>query len=301
MKSLVSMKSLLLGVSACVALLSFSQSVRAGEYDSLIARHAAANGLPESLVRRVMMKESGGRSHLISAGNYGLMQIRHGTAKGIGYTGSAQGLLDPETNMAYATKYLAGAYRVAGGNQDRAVSLYQRGYYYDAKRQGLTPVQTQVATAPGPLQVVPSAFRLASAPIVVLTPPAPREEQKALREEQKLLREERREERKRARAVAAMQPVAPVSDPSFPPEARPMAGAHPIVQPHFVQPMAVQTVPKGKQRSEPGIMDRLASALSTDGTKRGSSKPGTWTKRILTQEAEAKRVEKVRAANKVAQ
>ena len=69
--------------------------------------------------------------------------------------------------------------------------------------------------------------------------------------------------------------------------------------------LSVQIVPKGRQKSEPGIMDRLASALSTGDTKTsskpGSSKPGTWTKRILTQEAEAKRVEKVRAANKVVQ
>ena len=48
------------------------------------------------------------------------------------------GLLDAETNLTYAVKYLAGAYRTAGGNQDRAVSYYASGYYYAAKRQGLT-------------------------------------------------------------------------------------------------------------------------------------------------------------------
>jgi hypothetical protein len=65
------------------------------------------------------------------------MQIRLQTARGMGYTGTAQGLLDPNTNLQYAVKYLAGAYRVAGGNQSRAVSLYARGYYYAAKRQGM--------------------------------------------------------------------------------------------------------------------------------------------------------------------
>ena len=33
-------------------------------------------------------------------------------------------------------KYLAGAYRTAGGNNDLAVSHYARGYYYAAKRKG---------------------------------------------------------------------------------------------------------------------------------------------------------------------
>ena len=153
------MRALILSVSAVACVVSgFSQIAQAGDYDAMIARHAAANGLPPELVRRVMMKESGGRSHIVSAGNYGLMQIRHGTARGVGYSGSAAGLLDPETNMTYAAKYLAGAYRAAGGNQDRAVSYYQRGYYYAAKRQGLT----QVASAP--TAIAPS-FSLASAPV----------------------------------------------------------------------------------------------------------------------------------------
>ena len=108
-----------------------------GNLDALISRHAAANGLPESLVRRVIRRESRGNARAISKGNYGLMQIRLGTARGMGYSGSVAGLLDADTNMTYAVKYLAGAYRVAGGNQDRAVSLYAGGYYYAAKRQGM--------------------------------------------------------------------------------------------------------------------------------------------------------------------
>jgi soluble lytic murein transglycosylase-like protein len=39
--------------------------------------------------------------------------------------------------MTYAVKYLAGAYRAAGGNPDRAVHYYAAGYYYAAKRKGL--------------------------------------------------------------------------------------------------------------------------------------------------------------------
>jgi len=110
-----------------------------GNLDSLIAQHAAANNVPESLVRRVIRRESGGNAHAVSRGNYGLMQIRLNTARSLGYRGSAAGLLDPSTNMEYAVKYLAGAYKVAGGNADRAVHYYASGYYYAAKRKGAAP------------------------------------------------------------------------------------------------------------------------------------------------------------------
>ena len=97
-------------------------------YSSLVASHAAAHGLPPSLVHRVIMRESRYNPRAVSKGNYGMMQIRLGTARAMGYGGSAAGLLDANTNMTYAVKYLAGAYRAAGGNPDRAVALYASGY-----------------------------------------------------------------------------------------------------------------------------------------------------------------------------
>lgn len=131
-------------VVACTAIVAalpfFAAPVTASansNLDGLIAKHSAAYNVPESLVRRVIKRESGGRPHVVSAGNYGLMQIRLGTARGMGYRGDARGLLDADTNMTYAVKYLAGAYKVAGGNHDRAVSLYASGYYYAAKRKNM--------------------------------------------------------------------------------------------------------------------------------------------------------------------
>jgi soluble lytic murein transglycosylase-like protein len=115
--------------------------------DALIARHAAANNVPEDLVRRIIKRESGGRAHVVSAGNYGLMQIKLPTARSMGYTGTAAGLLDADTNMTYAVKYLAGAYRVAGGNANRAVHYYAAGYYYAAKAKGLPIGQPNQAQA----------------------------------------------------------------------------------------------------------------------------------------------------------
>jgi soluble lytic murein transglycosylase-like protein len=123
-----------------------------GNLDSLIARHAAANNLPEDLIRRVIKRESRGNPRVISSGNYGLMQIRLGTARAMGYSGNAVGLLDADTNMTYAVKYLAGAYRAAEGNPDRAVHYYAAGYYYAAKNKGLLK-----DTSPNPLNAFASA------------------------------------------------------------------------------------------------------------------------------------------------
>lgn len=100
---------------------------------------AGAAGVPQSLIDRVIRRESGGNPRAMSHGNYGLMQISLSTARAMGYTGAAVGLLDPQTNMNYALRYLAGAYRAAGGNAARAIALYSRGYYYEAKRQGFSP------------------------------------------------------------------------------------------------------------------------------------------------------------------
>jgi soluble lytic murein transglycosylase-like protein len=103
----------------------------------LIAAEAAEQEVPESLVHRVIRRESGYRPQARNGPFWGLMQIRHDTAKAMGYRGTAEGLLNAETNLQYAVKYLAGAYLVAGKNEDRAIRLYARGYYHDAKRQGL--------------------------------------------------------------------------------------------------------------------------------------------------------------------
>ena len=105
----------------------------------MAASAASAAGIPVSLVERVIKRESGGNPRAVSSGNYGLMQIRLGTARAMGYSGSAEGLLDAQTNMTYAVKYLAGAYRAAAGNESRAVALYASGYYTQAKAQGFSP------------------------------------------------------------------------------------------------------------------------------------------------------------------
>ena len=140
-----------------------AQAQEGGAYSALVASHAAAHGLPPSLVHRVIMRESRYNPRAVSKGNYGMMQIRLGTARAMGYRGDASGLLDPETNMTYAVRYLAGAYRAAGGNHDRAVSNYARGYYHSAKAQGFSPYAKQPAFALASASDAPAALADVSA------------------------------------------------------------------------------------------------------------------------------------------
>ena len=135
MKRLLTLASLAL---AAALLFPNTALAQRSQYDEMVARHAQANGVPVELVHRVIVRESRYNPALVGrGGTIGLMQIKLATARGLGYTGTAAGLRDPETNLTYAVKYLAGAYRAAGGNHNRAVAYYAGGYYYAAKRQRL--------------------------------------------------------------------------------------------------------------------------------------------------------------------
>jgi soluble lytic murein transglycosylase-like protein len=166
-------RAMVLALTAIILVLPAHATSRA-EIDALVAAHAAANGVPVALVHRVIVRESRYNPSVVGKGGaMGLMQIKTVTARGVGYSGSASGLLDPETNLTFAVRYLAGAYRLAGGNHDRAVSYYARGYYYDAKNNGQT---VQALTTPGtqsfPLkpEAVTSATQVATAQTVDATP-----------------------------------------------------------------------------------------------------------------------------------
>lgn len=137
-------RPLLLAWLAAIAMLPFSQIAHAqhAEYDALVATHAMANGVPEALVHRVIVRESRYQPRLVGrGGTIGLMQIKLATARGLGYSGDAEGLRDPNTNLTYGVKYLAGAYRAANGDHNRAVHYYASGYYYAAKRQRLARIR----------------------------------------------------------------------------------------------------------------------------------------------------------------
>ena len=66
---------------------------------AMISRHAQANGVPETLVHRIVQRESGYNPRATSPGYFGLMQIRYDTARAMGFIGRPNELLDADTNL----------------------------------------------------------------------------------------------------------------------------------------------------------------------------------------------------------
>lgn len=104
---------------------------------SLINKYADLYEVPRPLVHRLVIRES---THTPTARNgpyYGLMQILPATARSMGFSGKSNDLLDAETNLKYAVKYLRGAWLLSDGSYDTAVKWYSQGFYYEAKRRGM--------------------------------------------------------------------------------------------------------------------------------------------------------------------
>lgn len=104
-------------------------------FDSLIASAAARYSVPPALIKSVIAVESGGDPNAKAlsggdgarGGSYGLMQMSLATARALGYTGDANGLLDPTTNIDLGTRYLADLLRQTRGAVDAAISGYNAG------------------------------------------------------------------------------------------------------------------------------------------------------------------------------
>lgn len=103
----------------------------------LINTYADLYEVPRPLVHRVVIRESTHRPEAINRPYYGLMQILPATARSMGFRGEPGDLLDAETNLKYAVKYLRGAWLLSDGSYDTAVKWYSQGYYYEAKRRGM--------------------------------------------------------------------------------------------------------------------------------------------------------------------
>mgnify|MGYP000371479682 FL=1 len=104
---------------------------------SLVNKYAAIHDIPASLLHRVIQRESDYRAGARNGPYYGLMQILPETARTMGFRGEARDLLNAETNLQFAGKYLRGAWLLSDGDEATAVSWYARGYYYEAKRRGM--------------------------------------------------------------------------------------------------------------------------------------------------------------------
>ena len=133
-------RPLTLASFAAIAALTFPHDACAqhSQYNELVARHAKANGVPEALVHRVIVRESRYQAGPCRARRHhrpDADQARDRAQPWLRRT--AEGLRDPDTNLTYAVKYLAGAWRAANGDHGQAVHYYASGYYFAAKRQRL--------------------------------------------------------------------------------------------------------------------------------------------------------------------
>ena len=101
---------------------------RASELRQVIEKQARDNAVPLALAHAVIRIESNYNSTIVHAGNYGLMQIKLGTARSLGFSGVPATLLDPNTNLHYGLKYLGDAYQREGGDLCRTIMKYQSGH-----------------------------------------------------------------------------------------------------------------------------------------------------------------------------
>lgn len=160
--------ALVLGLSAAPA---NAQSHSRAEVEVLAQYYAQYYSVPLELVRRVINRESTFNPSARNGPYYGLMQILPATARTMGFRGQPTDLLNAETNLIYAVKYLRGAWLLANGSHDRAVQLYAKGYYYEARDAGLLE---ETGLRPGPASPVAPLPPTAAEPVVAaVTPPPP--------------------------------------------------------------------------------------------------------------------------------
>jgi soluble lytic murein transglycosylase-like protein len=107
------------------------------EVRDLINKYSDAYDVPADLIHRVVQRESDYNPKARNGPYYGMMQILPQTARTMGFEGEASDLLDADTNLKYAVKYLRGAWLLSDGSYDTAVKWYASGYYYEAKKRGM--------------------------------------------------------------------------------------------------------------------------------------------------------------------
>ena len=72
----------------------------------MIRAAAISHDIEPSIALGLIEVESTFNPKASSEGNYGLMQIRYGTAQAMGFKGSLKELMKPETNVEYGLRYL---------------------------------------------------------------------------------------------------------------------------------------------------------------------------------------------------
>jgi len=98
-------------------------------YRVIAERAGQRHGVPPELVEAVIRVESGYREQARGRdGEVGLMQVLPSTAVMLGFRGGADDLADPATNIDLGARYLAGAWRLSGGDICTAGMKYRAGH-----------------------------------------------------------------------------------------------------------------------------------------------------------------------------
>lgn len=120
-------------------------------FDDVIARYASQFQVPEVWIKAVIQTESAFNPQAyraepqINDASYGLMQLLHKTARGLGYTGAVNGLYDVDTNIRLGTQLLAELTGRFGDDFRRVYSAYNSGN--PDKWETSTQVRTNVERA----------------------------------------------------------------------------------------------------------------------------------------------------------
>jgi hypothetical protein len=108
-----------------------SSPVPAGRqrYFAMVQAEAREHGLPVEIADAVMRVESSYNPDVIGGvGERGLMQVLPSTARMLGFRGTLDELADPAVNIGLGVRYLAGAWRLAGGDLCRTLMKYRAGH-----------------------------------------------------------------------------------------------------------------------------------------------------------------------------
>jgi soluble lytic murein transglycosylase-like protein len=112
-----------------IALFSLTDNVFAQDIPGLVSKKATEHNVPVAFAQAIVKVESNfdpkKRGKL---GEWGLGQIRCGTAKAMGFKGDCKKLAEPETNLEYSIKYMKLALEKAANDYCGAANYYSSGY-----------------------------------------------------------------------------------------------------------------------------------------------------------------------------
>lgn len=143
------------------------------KFFSIVSHEAQRYGLPIALADAVVTVESGYDASAVgTVGEVGLMQVRPSTAAMLGFSGEPPGLFDPQTNLRLGIRYLAQAWKLAGGDLCRTLMKYRAGHgeermtersvaYCRRARDYLATIGSPLAAATVPALIAKSAQKQA--------------------------------------------------------------------------------------------------------------------------------------------